>query len=149
MRSDSTKSATVPAEVNRLAVEYGLATHQTSAATVNRRMRELAEGVLQQYAVGRFVYERSPARSEAEVLADLERFGDVVTLETRPKDWISQVIATHFDGAEYSADYRRGAQFRTKLAAMESCLEMILQHAPDAADFLKASTRKANPSPGL
>lgn len=88
------------------------------------------------------------AKAEAEVLAELEKFGEVVTMQMRPSDWICQVIASKFDGAEYSADYRRDSPFRTKLAAMESCLGVILRHGGYAAGFHEtAAPRKANPSP--
>lgn len=50
------------AELNRLAAQFRLATPQDDAAAVNARMRKVAEGVLQQYAAGRFVDDDGPSR---------------------------------------------------------------------------------------
>lgn len=40
-------------ELNRTALRLGLVTPQADAATTNRRLRDLAEGVMQQHRAGR------------------------------------------------------------------------------------------------
>lgn len=70
-------------------------------------------------------------RQEAEVLAKLEKFGRVEVHDVSRNEWMCEVYddATNPHDAKYHADYSygsdgEGGEFRSKLAAMKSCLKV-------------------------